>query len=164
MSDIAGSVGLDKSTLYNYVESKQELLDAVVRGLQEDGLAFVHRSASAATHPVDELRAIVRAHASFVAEHAETFDILARELAALEPRRRSAIAALRTEYEAYLADVIRRGQADKSFTATLDPALAAQVLRRMLNALHDSDPPLSDGVDEVCAAAEALVFKGLLAR
>lgn len=115
MQDLADALGMNRGSLYHYIESKDELLwlvlsraldllDARVTPVLESGLAAP-----------DRLRAAIHAHLRVAADHADELSLLQIELRSLPPGRRSGMIARRDAYEARWRDAIAQGIAEGTF-------------------------------------------------
>lgn len=129
--DIARAAGLQSSSLYTHVRSKEQLLFDLSLVAHEEHRARVQRAAlGAGAAPDAQLRAFVHAH---VEMHA-TFRMLARvanrELGALSPDNERAVRAVRDEAVGLLEGILSRGRDAGTFQLT-DPFLIAAAIGAM---------------------------------
>jgi AcrR family transcriptional regulator len=105
MRQIAGEVGVQAGALYRYTPDKQSLLFELMRVHMEELLA-----AWALADPQDRalvrLDAFVRFHIHHHIDRAEAVFISYMELRNLSPENFAVIAALRTQYERVLEDIL----------------------------------------------------------
>src|SRR6195952_1419914 len=79
ISAVAQEMKTDRSTLYNYINSKEELFDEVVRAVVERNLRMVLKIADSSVHPRRKLRDMVTALMTSYGEHYPLFYIYIRE-------------------------------------------------------------------------------------
>ena len=109
MRDIAGELGLRAPSLYNHLESKQELLRGIMLRTMEDLLAD-HRAAVATTGDVSEqLRRAMEAHVRYHARHPREVRIGNAEIWNLEQPVQDLVRTLRRDYSQAWHEIIVRG-------------------------------------------------------
>jgi AcrR family transcriptional regulator len=79
ISAVAQEMRVDRSTLYYYISSKEELFDEVVRTVVERNLALVLRIANSKVQPRRKLRDMITALMTSYGEHYPLFYIYIRE-------------------------------------------------------------------------------------
>ena len=79
ISAVAQEMGVDRSTLYYYISSKQELFDEIVRTVVERNLDLVNRIAASKLRPDRKLRDMIVALMKSYGEHYPLFYIYIRE-------------------------------------------------------------------------------------
>jgi TetR/AcrR family transcriptional regulator, cholesterol catabolism regulator len=79
ISAVAQEMGVDRSTLYYYISSKQELFDEIVRTVVERNLDLVKRIAASKLRPDRKLRDMIVALMKSYGEHYPLFYIYIRE-------------------------------------------------------------------------------------
>lgn len=138
MQDVGEAVGMRKGSLYQYLDSREDLLFWVLRRNHEQ----LHAHASAALEGVPTpgagIAAVVGAHVGHVLDNAALSALYAQRFTTLErhPAMRAEILALRRGYEGLLVDLLVRGQSSGEVAPDLDPALTARSLLAMCNAAH----------------------------
>lgn len=163
LEEIADEVGLWKGSLYNYIASKEDLLEAVVRPPAEELLASVRELAATDLPPAEKLRRVTRAH---VAVLERTYDFAAVYLHEVAGRGLGEEwAAMDREYVAAVESMVAEGLADGSFAPGAAPRVVAMTLVGALNWLtrwwHPEGPlPPAAIADQVAD----VVLAGLLAR
>jgi AcrR family transcriptional regulator len=114
MQDLAEDLGMNRGSLYHYIEAKDDLLWAIVNGAMErlDGAV---RPILEGPDPIPErLTRAIAAHLAFAAEHGDELALIQIELRALAPERRATLVGQRDAYEAAWREAIRQGVADGS--------------------------------------------------
>lgn len=115
MRDIAGSVGIQQSAIYNHFPSKQHLLvDLMVSHMER--LLEAMRSAVGSTGPAAErLTAFARFHVTYHIDQPEDVFLAYMELRSLEQDGRDVIVPLRDAYEKTLAEILDAGAREGAF-------------------------------------------------
>jgi len=91
MSSIASAVDLTKAGLYYYVESKEDLLYAIINFAMERLETLVIEPSRTITDPHKRLLSIVTRHAQLLTEGNKAITILTDEVDALKPKHRKQI-------------------------------------------------------------------------
>ena len=135
--DIARALSVQGASLYAHVESKEDVLWAIVdRAASRFEAAAERAEAAAATRrpgdPTEAVAALVRAHVEVLTGDVDEAGVFVTEWRSLGPERRSAILARRDAYEAQFRRHIEDGIAIGAFGMT-DPAVAASTLLSALN-------------------------------
>lgn len=112
MQDLAEDLGMNRGSLYHYIEAKDDLLWAIVSGAMERLDAAV-RPILEGPGPVPErLSSAIATHLAFAAAHGDELALVQIELRALAADRRADLVAQRDAYEAAWREAIRQGVAD----------------------------------------------------
>ena len=129
--DLTSALGLQASSLYAHVPSKQDLLADLVRfGHEEHRDALRLSLLEAGTDPREQIETLTRAHVRVHATYPLLTRVCNRELAAVPDERRAEIVAVRLEAERLFFDVVERGQRLGAFT-DVDPMLAVAAIGAM---------------------------------
>lgn len=91
MSSIASAVDLTKAGLYYYIESKEDLLYAIVNFAMERLEATVIEPSRQLSDPQERLLSIVTRHAQLLTEGNKAITILTDEIDGLKPKHRKQI-------------------------------------------------------------------------
>nr|PZN39541.1 MAG: TetR/AcrR family transcriptional regulator [Bacillota bacterium] len=159
--DIAEEAGMLSGSLYAHIDTKQDLLVAVVERAAEAFTEAVVPIARSGLPPGEKIRAAMRAHVRVVAESREAATVFMHEWRALDEERRQAALALRDRYEALWDGMIREGIASGEFRP-VDPKFARLLLLSAANWIYqwyNPDGPL--GPDEVADRFTDLILNGL---
>jgi AcrR family transcriptional regulator len=106
LRQLAAEVGLQQGSLYNHINTKQDLLMELLRGHMRDLLAARDDALTNIEDPLDRLRAFIAFHLNYhMTRQAEVF-VINFELRSLEPENYAEIVALRQRYEQTLADIL----------------------------------------------------------
>jgi AcrR family transcriptional regulator len=113
--DVARDAGLSLSTIYHYVDSKEDLLLAIATTAMSDLRAAAEEALAGATTPRERLTALVKAHVTIHGSQRLEALVSDTELRALsEPERKGAV-KLRDSYEAIWQVVLDEGVASGDF-------------------------------------------------
>ncbi|GGJ35139.1 TetR/AcrR family transcriptional regulator [Streptomyces brasiliensis] len=130
MRDIASQLGMRAPSLYNHLESKQELLQDIMLRTMEN-LVADHQMAVATTNDVaEQLRRAMEAHVRYHARHPREVRIGNAEIWNLEQPAQDRVRKLRRDYARSWQDVINRG-VDEGRFQTPSPQLASYAMLEM---------------------------------
>jgi AcrR family transcriptional regulator len=133
MQDIAAAVGLYKGSLYHYIGSKEDLLVQVFERAMGTLLADVERIvADTSLGPSAQLRLIVQAHVTCVAENLDALTVYLHEFRALAGESLANVRAQRERYTHLIAEIVGRGVSLGEFE-TADVGIATLGLLGMCN-------------------------------
>ncbi len=115
MRDIARISGIQAASIYYHYASKQallvEIMDTHMRGLNANLQRIVQASTPVQQRLHEAIANHIRLHTTYKAE----FFIIDTEIRALEDEQRSAILALRDQYESMLQSLLREGIEQRIF-------------------------------------------------
>ncbi|MEO1537180.1 MAG: TetR/AcrR family transcriptional regulator [Pseudomonadota bacterium] len=132
MRDIAGSVGIRQSAIYNHFKSKQHLLVDLMFSHMERLLEAMRASVSTSTGaPKDRLVAFTRFHVTYHIDQPNDVFLAYMELRSLGEEGRAAIIPLRDAYEKTLRDILSAGAKAGVFTVA-DIAVVSRGILAML--------------------------------
>jgi AcrR family transcriptional regulator len=118
MQDLAEALGMNRGSLYHYIDSKDDLLWSIVSGAL-DRLDERVRPVLESDEPGrDRLREAIAQHLAFAAEHADELSLVQIELRSLSPERRQAIVERRDAYERLWRAAIEAALAEGSIRPT----------------------------------------------
>jgi TetR/AcrR family transcriptional regulator, cholesterol catabolism regulator len=150
--DIARALSVQGASLYAHVDSKEDVLWAIVdRAASRFEAAAADAERDAVSRrpgdPAEAVAALVRAHIQVLTADVDEASVFVHEWRALGEMRRAAILARRDAYEARFRRPIEDGIALGAFAMT-DPAIASTTLLTALNGVatwYDPDGRLSPG-------------------
>jgi AcrR family transcriptional regulator len=150
--DLVAPLGLQASSLYAHVPSKQHLLAALIRiGHEEHRDALRLALLESGSRPDDQIRALVRAHVHFHCRYALLARVCNRELGSLADEQRTEILAIRLDAERLFLDVIERGHRLGEFSSG-DPILAVAAIGAMgIRVAEWWHPELAISADDVAS-------------
>lgn len=130
MQDIARSLGLQASSLYNHWPAKQDILRDVMLGQMRHLLAEHEIAVSSTKDVADQLRRSMEAHVRYHARFRREARIGNTEIPSLEEPARSELLTMRLDYSAGWQSVISRGVDEGRFEVD-SPLLSAYALLQM---------------------------------
>ena len=129
--DITRAVGVQASSLYAHVKSKEQLLSELIRmGHEEHNDRLRQALLESGSDPREQVDALMRAHVLMHTTYPLLARVCNRELASLSEGSREKTLAIRLDSERMFFDVIRRGQQLGVF-APVEPVLAVAAIGAM---------------------------------
>ncbi len=133
MKDLANASACKPANLYNYFETKEEILFEVLLEEMEQIIRPIERfEDDEAGNPADQLRDIITAHLKVTLSRRRSaktlFDVA---LDSLSPANRKVIVSMRDTYDRIIRKVIRRGQ-KKGIFLPQDEKLAGFMISSMI--------------------------------
>jgi TetR/AcrR family transcriptional regulator, cholesterol catabolism regulator len=159
MQDLAEALGMNRGSLYHYIESKDDLLWSIVSGALDRLCDRVEPILDADAAAAVRLRRAIAEHLAFAAEHGDELSLVQIELRSLSEDRRRQIVARRDAYESRWRAAIHEGVAAGALRST-DVRLTGIAILSACNWFtqwYREDGPLTVG--EI-AAAFADLFVG----
>lgn len=134
LRQLAGVVGIQQGSLYNYFRNKQEFLFDLIRRHMRD----LHAALDAALLPegsaVARLTRFVEFHVAYHVERPQEVFICYSELRSLEPENYAAIVAMRRDYEAKLVEILEFGRETGEFRFA-DTKMTAYAILALLSGI-----------------------------
>lgn len=130
--DIAKVANMKSASLYSHYKSKEQILATLINIGHEELLRCMRRAVIGSnSHPVQQLRALIKAHVRLHAEFSMLAVVINHELHALGKEYISGALALRSQGTELLLEIIRRGQTEGVFHLVHDPLLAGSAIGAM---------------------------------
>lgn len=118
MQDLAEALGMNRGSLYHYIESKDDLLWWIVSGALDKLRARVEPVLGGDGPAVERLRGAIAEHLAFAADHGDELALVQIELRSLAPARRAELIERRDAYEHEWRATLEAAFADGSLRAT----------------------------------------------
>ena len=128
LRQLAARVGLQPGSLYNHIETKQDLLFDLIHNHMVTLLQSVDAELDGIEDPLARLKAFIAFHLTYHIERKREVFIGSSELRSLEPKNRKKIVALRRAYEERLCDILERGTEKRLFKIDDIPVSAYAIL------------------------------------
>jgi AcrR family transcriptional regulator len=129
--DLTRALGMQPSSLYAHLPSKQHLLGELIRiGHEEHRDQLRLAMLEAGSDPHDQLAALTRTHVRVHATYPLLTRLCNRELGSLLDEDKQAVLAIRLDANRMFLDVVERGQRLGAF-APVDPMLAVAAIGAM---------------------------------
>ena len=136
IQDIADEVGLLKGSLYYYIESKDDLLYAILKDAHEQALENLKRTEDVEGDALTKIRAFVIAHITFSTENLVEMGVFFHDFRSLSAERQQEIVEARDAYERALRDLIVEGQREGVICVDIEPKLATIGILGLLNWIY----------------------------
>jgi AcrR family transcriptional regulator len=163
LQEIADSVGLLKGSLYYYIDSKEDLLFAVISELDERALEMLERIYKTDAPAIDRLAEAVDAQTRYNIANVDTLAVHYHDFDELSDERRKPIVAQRKRYERLMVKMIEEAQAAGDIDADLDAKMVSYFLLGAVNWLYTwYDPKGPLGPAELGHLFRSLVMVGLI--
>ena len=133
MREIAEACKFKPANIYNYFESKEDILYEVVREITEQTvLSIEHLENDETTNPVEQLRSFIKSHFEQLAGKKRTNMLLSDSgLKDLSAKHKKVILKLRDRYETIMRRVIRRG-VEKGYFAVKDERAVSYLISSVI--------------------------------
>lgn len=128
--EVARDAGLSLSTLYHYIESKEDLLLDIIRTSMSELRAAAQESLANAESPAERLAGLVRGHVTMHGRMRLDAVVSDTELRSLSEAERKGAVRLRDRYEQQWQEIIDEGVAAGDFLVE-DPKLVRLALLQM---------------------------------
>ena len=164
LRQLAKDVGLQPGSLYNYIETKQDLLVTLLRGHLSRLLVEVDGALSGVEDPLERLTIFIEFHLIAHMERKADVFIANSELRSLEPENLKEIRGLRRAYEQKVTDIIEDCVKLGYFVAT-DTHVAARAILAMLTGIcswYREGGPMTKS--ELVKMHTDIIFQGLLIK
>lgn len=165
VADIAESVGTDRTTIYYYAGSKEEIFDELVREVFVNGLASGQRVQERDASPRQKLHdLLVELMESFEAYYPIPYIFAREDVRQLPAESVQLIVDYARGYNRIVRGVLEEGLADGSFTSALPPSVLAHSLIGIVSWSHrwfEPGGPLS--ATDIGEGLAQLVLNGLCA-
>jgi AcrR family transcriptional regulator len=118
MQDLAEALGMNRGSLYHYIDSKDDLLWSIVSGALDRLDRRVRPILESDSSGADRLRRAIAAHLAFAAAHGDELSLVQIELRSLSDERRRTIIDRRDSYERLWRAAIEAALAERSLRST----------------------------------------------
>jgi len=134
LRELAGDVGIQAGSLYNYFRNKQDFLFQLLQTVMKDLLAEVEEKLEEANTPRQALLAFVDCHVSFHSSRKKEVLISTMELRSLNTENYQKIIALRDAYEGRFRKILEWGNEENSWKVA-DPQVATKLILGMMTSV-----------------------------
>lgn len=115
MRELAHRLDCDKSNIYNYISSKQNLLDKLLFEIADKFHIGISDIESSSYSALDKLKAIIRLHVKMTFENPYKMNIHANEWRFLDEERKTLFLKRRQQYEKKISAIVSEGINEKVF-------------------------------------------------
>lgn len=161
MQDLAEAVGIQRGSLYHYIEAKEDLLWEIMERSIRRLLEAVEPVARSGAPAAEKLRQAIAAHLRVAASSRDELTVLHVELKSLSPARRARMLALRDRYEGLFRRMVEEGVHSGEFRPADPKTVGLAVLGacNWFTTWFQPDGPLSD--QDFARAFADLFLQGL---
>lgn len=160
MADIAGALGVHKSSIYHHVAGKEQLLDDAVKRALNALHGMLAEPAAVDGRAVDRLRYVVGRTVEIMVRQLPEVTVLLR-IRGNTPTERWALSR-RREFDRAVQRIVVQAVADGDLRSDVDAALATRLVFGMSNsAIEWFQPGGRLSAADVAAAVETIIFDGL---
>lgn len=110
MQDIANVLGIKAASLYNHINSKQEILQEMLSEGAELFVSGMNEIATSSLSPIEKLERIIVQHIRLAIDHTDLMALMTVEWRHLEEPARERFAQSRNAYEEDLKGILRDAQ------------------------------------------------------
>jgi AcrR family transcriptional regulator len=154
MQEISDAVGILKGSLYYYMDSKEDLLFRILRGLHSDGEDIIAAVKLDSDDPVQQLREYLRKAVMFASLNADRLAIFLRDFHYVPKERQREIISEREMYSRTVRRLIEEIKAKGLADPKLDVSLVSTFVTSAVSSTHEWLRP--DGREPLEAAAEKI--------
>jgi AcrR family transcriptional regulator len=159
VNDVAKALGITKGSLYHYVQSKEDLLYAIIREVHVLTRDSLRRAQASEGPALDRLHGYFVGHVRTNIDNLEKSTLVYRDLRHLSTRRRREIVKLRDDIEAFVRQLLADGVTEKSICPLVDARLTSIEMFSTANAIYQwYQPHGPDTPDEVSASVADFVI------
>ncbi len=163
MKAIAKACNCKPANLYNYFKNKEEILYEVIRGITELGVSSIaYLEKDEETSPVEQLRALIKSHFSFLAGMKQSSIMLSDTgIKDLSDEHKKEVIKLRDSYDRILRKIIMRG-IDEGYFAPIDIQVVGNLIASVV--IRSSFWFSNNGrftVDEVGEMMFSFIYNGI---
>lgn len=130
---LASAMGMKKASLYNYINSKEDLLYWLcIDSLQNIHLA-VEEAVVSHENPTQRVKALIGAHVSAMLEDKNKHAVMLTEMRSLTSERRHEVIGLRDDYENLIRSILAEAQKDGGLRTDLSAKYLELSLLNLMN-------------------------------
>lgn len=148
MRDIAQEMDCDVANLYNFVRSKQDILDQTLFRISDEFHAGIDQIIQSQYSPLEQLQLITRLYVQLTFDKPLEISLLVNGWRHLGEKRKKQFLAERTAYERKVKQIIEHGIKSGEMKA-LDPILATNMVLSAMRWLFDKCVDDSVAVNKV---------------
>lgn len=135
LQNIADALRINKATLYHYVKSKEHLLGNVLDYAHDQVIEIMNNVSAISADPMQRLRAFLELHLTWYLNNLELARVTFHEWTSLTGDLLESQRDRRRNYDAYVRELIRAGQAMGAINKDWDVTLAGNYIAGAINAV-----------------------------
>lgn len=165
IQDVADALGILKGSLYYYIDSKEDLLFAIIEEVHHGTMERLEQWLAIEADTLVKLRVFLRWQVLTYCRDVEKVGVFLHDFKSLSPAHQDQILEERDRYDRALRDLLRQGQAEGVVAADVDPKLTAMAIFGMMNWIstwYRADGPNTP--EELADQFTDLALAGIVAR
>ena len=163
MADIAGALGIHKTSIYHYVTGKEQLLDDAVKRALNALHGMLAEPGAVEGAAVERLHYVVRRTVEIMVRQLPEVTVLLR-VRGNTPAERWAVSR-RRDFDRAVQRIVGEAIAAGDLRSDVDTALVTRLIFGMSNSVTEWYQPRGQlSAAEIAAAIETVIFDGLRAR
>lgn len=156
IQDIANRLGILKGSLYHYIQSKEDLLVAVIDLFHERARENLDRVAALDATPLEKIGEFVKGYVLYTANNLPAAGVYYRDFHLLTGPKRKRVVAKRDLYDAFLRELLEDGIKHEQICPDTSVKVAALGILGLMNSLYQWYTPEgeqdAEGIAEEYAA------------
>ncbi|MEB8328894.1 TetR family transcriptional regulator [Flavobacteriaceae bacterium KMM 6897] len=136
MRDIAEKLNFKVANVYNYIDSKQALLESYLFDISNEFLESIELIIDSPYGQEEKLRMIISVHIQMLSKKPYELSLLVNEWRNLDEPKRGELIHLKKKYNKKVRDIIISGM-DQGLFRTMDPDIATLTFLSSLRWLYD---------------------------
>jgi len=163
IQDVADALGMLKGSLYYYIDSKEDLLFAIIEEVHRSTMERLERWLALDVDTLVKLRIFLHWQVRTYCRDVAKVGVFIHDFRSLSAEHQAQILAERDRYDRALRDLIRQGQAEGVVADDVDPKLTAMAIFGMVNWISTWYRPGGENTPEQLAEQYTdLVLAGLV--
>ena len=162
MREIAHELGMNKSSLYHYFTSKEDILFKLMNDAMDDALATLEEICVTDISPEEKLKKVLGFYTQYYAGEQERLILLVNEMNSLSDESRSSLIQKQRHYVQLIQSILKK-LADHGKMKQIDPAIATFAFFGMVHYTvkwYHKDGPVP--LDELAQMFVEIFNKGIL--
>lgn len=163
IQDVADALGMLKGSLYYYIDSKEDLLFAIIEEVHRSTMQRLERWLDLDVDTLVKLRVFLHWQVRTYCRDVAKVGVFIHDFRSLSEEHQQQILTERDRYDRALRDLIRQGQAEGVIADDVDPKLTAMAIFGMMNWISTWYRPGGENTPEQLAEQYTdLVLAGLV--
>jgi AcrR family transcriptional regulator len=163
LRDVAEALGTERASIYYYIGSKEELLQAIVSEALERDLAAAKAIKRSKQSTPEKIRSLIESMVLGYAEYYPHINVYIEQIGRIarqESKWATEVIEDTKRYEALVLGILRQGQEDGSLRSDLPVEVASMALFGMINWMYRWYRPTYPEPPEEIARSMAEIFLG----
>ncbi len=115
MRDLAADMGLEASSLYTYIQSKDDLLEDICFSIGNKLITAIDEVNDIYFNAEEKLRTAIKNHVEIICANPEASKVFTHEWRHLQETKKNEFIALRNQYEQGITEIIETGITEQIF-------------------------------------------------